>query len=238
MQLSTAVSQQALGTMYPMLLRKTAIPAAKTLPSFFLSLARPHPFPPRRIRTHLPSVALCTSTAQALAAWQRGSVAPQILLGLEETTVHGCVWQLPTRPEAWLARVWQGAGRWSEAHERTVLVTLLEADDVTDDVKVDVAVEVAVGHAVQLPPQSLAVSSPFLLPSLHVGHAGQVAPPQSMPVSSPSVTPSMHVACTGEACNMQAAQPVCARTRTHAHTHTRTRAHAHTHAHTHTQWHG
>ena len=47
----------------------------------------------------------------------------------------------------------------------------------------------------QLPPQSIPSSSPFFIPSSHVGfvgHGGQL-PPQSIPVSSPFWMPSVHV---------------------------------------------
>ena len=47
-------------------------------------------------------------------------------------------------------------------------------------------------HILQLPPQSMPVSSPFFAPSEHVGQAAQL-PPQSTPVSSPFFTPSPHV---------------------------------------------
>src|SRR5690349_16977904 len=43
------------------------------------------------------------------------------------------------------------------------------------------------------PPQSTPVSSPFLIPSVHVGHFTH-EPPQSIPVSSPFLMPSLHVA--------------------------------------------
>jgi hypothetical protein len=77
-------------------------------------------------------------------------------------------------------------------------------------------------HGEHEPPQSMSVSSPFLIESLHcagtqtwlelhakvsqsvprkhpppTGHPGQLLPPQSLPVSSPFFTPSLQLGPTG-----------------------------------------